>query len=314
MTHPDAGVTVHRSNTRVKSDLSGRTNPPPTGIGRATDWLTDTIKDTWEQFTNDKGGDAPKMGVTEVTVGDEQHRLAMTIGTALNDAIDAAGLVSGGGGGNSIRGQAGDDILLGGAGNDTLIGGAGADHFDGGTGFDLVSYEHSTQGLTVNMLDPSQNTGEAWGNSSYAVEGLVGSIYDDRLTGHNGANTLIGLLGNDVLMGFGGDDKLHGGLGADVLDGGLGYDEVTYDEATEGVTVNLTDASQNTGEALGDRYTSIEDVTGSKYNDVLTGNSSDNMLDGGEGNDVLDGGNGNNLLKAGTGVTTVCTAARVPMC
>jgi len=301
VTHPVGGVTTHRSSTRIESDLSGRTNPPPSGAERAVDWLNDTIKDTWEQFTNDKGGDAPKMGVTEVTIGDEQHRLAMTVGTASNDVIYAAGLVSGGSGADSLKGQADNDILLGGSDHDTLIGGAGADHLDGGTGFDLVSYEHSTRGLKVSLLDPSQNTGEAQGDDYKAVEGIVGSLYADHLMGNAGNNTLIGLLGDDVLMGFNGDDVLRGSLGADVLDGGSGYDQVTYADAMGSVTVNLADASQNTGEAFGDRYTLIEGVIGSTFADIIIGNGLSNKLEGNDGADVLDGGDGENTLLGGLG-------------
>ena len=301
VTHTIAGVTTYRSSTRIESDFSGRTDPSPSRIERAGDWLTDTIKDTWEQLTNDKGGDAPKMGVTEVTVGDEQHRLAITIGTALNDVIEAAGLVSGGSGDDSLRGQDGDDILLGGSDRDTLIGGAGADVLDGGDGSDLASYQNANGGVVADLSTECLNSGEASGDVYYEIEGLIGSTYDDRLTGNDWANTLIGLLGNDVLRGLDGDDVLRGGLGADVLDGGLGYDEVTYAEATGGVIVNLTDASQNTGEAFGDRYISIEDVTSSAFADKIIGNDLNNQLKGNDGADVLDGGNGENTLLGGAG-------------
>ena len=121
------------------------------------------------------------------------------------------------------------------------------------------------------------------------------------MTGNVGDNTLIGLLGNDLLMGLSGDDVLRGGLGADVLDGGLDYDEVTYAEAMGGVIVNLTDASQNTGEALGDRYISIEGVTGSAFADNIIGNGLSNQLEGNDGADVLDGGSGANTLLGGSG-------------
>ena len=301
MTHPIAGVTTYRSSTRIESDLSEFRPAEPSRIERARDWLTDTIKDTWEQVTNDKGGDAPKTGVTEVTVGDEQHRLAITIGTALNDVIEAAGLVSGGSGDDSLRGQAGDDILLGGSDRDTLIGGAGADVLDGGDGSDLASYQNANGGVVADLSTECLNSGEASGDVYYEIEGLIGSTYDDRLTGNDRANTLIGLLGNDVLRGLDGDDVLRGGLGADVLDGGLGYDEVTYAEATGGVIVNLTDASQNTGEAFGDRYISIEDVTSSAFADKIIGNDLNNQLKGNDGADVLDGGNGENTLLGGAG-------------
>jgi len=48
-----------------------------------------------------------------------------------------------------------------------LIGGAGEDVLDGGAGFDIVSYASSEAGLTINLLDAAQNTGDAFGDSFY---------------------------------------------------------------------------------------------------------------------------------------------------
>lgn len=97
----------------------------------------------------------------------------------------------------------------------------------------------------------------------------------------------------DELNGLGGDDVLDGGLGGDMLSGGGGSDRATYANAVAAVTASPTDAASNTGEAAGDTYTSIENLTGSALNDTLTGNGGVNLLIGGEGNDTPTGGNGN---------------------
>ena len=47
--------------------------------------------------------------------------------------------------------------------------------------------------------------------------------------------------------------------------------------------------------------TSIENATGSNFNDVLKGNSADNVLKGGAGDDVIDGGDGNDTIYSGLG-------------
>ncbi|MFB2551372.1 M10 family metallopeptidase C-terminal domain-containing protein [Ensifer soli] len=74
-----------------------------------------------------------------------------------------------------------------------------------------------------------------------------------------------------------------------------GTDMVTYSDATRGVTASLADPSRNTGDAAGDRYFSIENLTGSAYADRLTGDWRANMLDGGAGADTLSGGYGNDI-------------------
>ena len=57
------------------------------------------------------------------------------------------------------------------------------------------------------------------------------------------------------------------GLGADVLDGGQGIDTATYYNAATGVTASLDTGLGviNTGEAAGDTYVNIENLTGSNF-------------------------------------------------
>jgi Ca2+-binding RTX toxin-like protein len=81
-------------------------------------------------------------------------------------------------------------------------------------------------------------------------------------------------------------------LGADTLDGGDGFDYADYRNATGPLTVSLANPGNNTGEAAGDTYTSIEAVQGSAFDDVLIGDGNDNFLRGGLGADTLNGGDG----------------------
>jgi Ca2+-binding RTX toxin-like protein len=83
--------------------------------------------------------------------------------------------------------------------------------------------------------------------------------------------------------------------------GGGGVDTASYAAAGSGVTASLADASVNTGEALGDQYSGIENLQGGNHADVLVGNSGDNLLDGGAGDDVLRGGFGADTLEGGAG-------------
>ena len=113
----------------------------------------------------------------------------------------------------------------------------------------------------------------------------------DAVRGPEGNDTLIGGSGNDRLNGRGGNDWLVGGTGNDILNGGTGIDIADYSSrslsgqsyigATAGVTVNLTlTGAQNTGGAGIDRLVSIENLTGTSFNDTFTGNGANNVLGG----------------------------------
>ncbi|WP_423221104.1 DUF5801 repeats-in-toxin domain-containing protein [Aeromonas hydrophila] len=139
----------------------------------------------------------------------------------------------GGSGNDTLNGNAGNDILLGGAGNDNLnggegndilVGGAGNDTLNGGNGNDTASYLDSTAGVTVIVNGNNQITGGAGTDSLSNMENLIGSMFNDSLTGDGNANVLSGLAGNDILIGGGGDDMLIGGAGSDTMTGGTGKD------------------------------------------------------------------------------------------
>jgi Ca2+-binding RTX toxin-like protein len=199
---------------------------------------------------------------------------------------------------DTLTGSSGDNALSGGAGNDTLQGGLGNDTLDGAAGTDTASYASATSAVTVDLgITTAQNTGGAGNDRLIAIENLIGSAYNDTLTGDGGNNALSGGSGNDALQ---------GGAGNDTIDGGAGTDTATYAAAAAAVTVSLaTTAAQNTGGAGTDRLTSLENLTGSAFNDTLTGNTGANVIEGGAGNDTLQGGSGNDTLIGGTGNDTL---------
>ena len=116
-----------------------------------------------------------------------------------------------------------------------------------------------------------------------------------NIVGNSGNNLLIGTSEDDTISGLDGNDTLNGGLGADVLDGGLGNDTASYFNAIIGVTADLVTPGNNTGEAAGDTYISIENLSGSAFDDELRGNGGNNFLVGGLGADVLNGGAGSDF-------------------
>ncbi|MGO4705569.1 cadherin domain-containing protein [Microvirga sp. 2MCAF38] len=143
---------------------------------------------------------------------------------------------------------------------------------------------------------------------------LNGAIGNDHLSGLGGDDILVGELGNDILEGglgtdhlLGGDgyDLLEGGAGADTLDGGAHDDLASYSSSTIGLTVSLSFPNNNTGDAQGDIYLSIEGLVGSRFNDRLEGDAGANNLQGWYGDDLLSGGGGNDTLFGGEGNDTL---------
>jgi Ca2+-binding RTX toxin-like protein len=196
---------------------------------------------------------------------------------------------------NSIQGRGGDDVIDGGGGNDTI---------NGGGSNDTASYASAVSGVKVSLsLDGiAQNTGGAGIDTLFVFNRLIGSAFNDVLTGNVGQNTLKSAAGSDRLIGGDGNDVLDGGAGKDILDGGAALDWATYATAGSGVTVNLGLATfQNTGGGGIDKLTDVENITGSKFSDHLTGSSAGNSIVGGGGSDTLNGGGGADTLEGGAG-------------
>lgn len=142
-------------------------------------------------------------------------------------------------------------------------------------------------------------------NGTDAAELFYGGGSGDTISGLNGADELRGNGGADTLLGGAANDILIGGLGGDVLNGGGGTDTASYSGSASGVTVRLYSATATGGEAQGDTFSSIENITGSGYADDLGGTSGVNQLEGGGGNDVLNGRGGADMLFGGAGTDTV---------
>ena len=128
-------------------------------------------------------------------------------------------------------------------------------------------------------------------------------------TGGGGEGTIPGVIygttASETLTGTAGDDIFDGGAGADALIGQAGTDTASYASASAAVKVDFTAPTKNLGDALGDSYSSIENITGSAFNDSLNGNSSANTINGGTGNDVISGQGGADILIGGEGNDTL---------
>ncbi|RMA42342.1 peptidoglycan DD-metalloendopeptidase family protein [Rhodophyticola porphyridii] len=233
--------------------------------------------------------------------------------------LSGADIVSGGDGVDRIKSGDGDDQLFGDGDGDWFDGGPGGDSFDGGAGLDMVSYQGSASGVTVDLLANTASGGDAAGDSFISIENVAGSAFDDAITGDGADNRFYGLNGNDTLhggegvdrigagdgddeiYGEGGNDWLEGGPGADLLDGGDGIDMAVYEGSSAAVQIDLQAGTATGGEAAGDTLISIENLAGSGFGDVLTGNGVANRLIGGGGNDTISGGDGDDKIFGGSG-------------
>jgi Ca2+-binding RTX toxin-like protein len=142
---------------------------------------------------------------------------------------------------------------------------------------------------------------------------LTGTAHGDSLTGSSYNDGFSAGAGNDTIFGLGGNDLISGGTGTNSIDGGSGVDTVTYGPGSYGavtapVTVNLA-AGTATGVGLSDTLTSIENVTGTDFNDTITGDSHANLLNGRGGNDTLKGAGGQDRLVGEGGADTFVFAA-----
>jgi Ca2+-binding RTX toxin-like protein len=146
---------------------------------------------------------------------------------------------------------------------------------------------------------------------------VTGTIFNDYIIAAGGDDTLIGGEGNDVLAGGLGSDTLLGGSGGDMLDGGDGADTASYtsspmqawgapfDLSLNGVLVDLLTNANSYGDATGDVFTSIENLNGSSFNDILLGGSDANTLMGGAGDDFIFGRFGADVIHGGDGNDTL---------
>ena len=210
---------------------------------------------------------------------------------------------------DTLIGDGGVNEITGGAGADTLEGLEGADILDGGNGSNTASYASAAVivgaggallGVTASLSAAESNTGDAQGDVYLNIQNLLGSNYNDTLTGDGGDNTLTGGAGNDVLEGL---------AGADELKGGTGIDTASYAAAGTSIQASLADAATNSGtDAQNDSYDSIENLTGGALGDTLVGDGGINTLAGGTGDDVLEGLAGADALIGGGDTNTASFA------
>lgn len=199
------------------------------------------------------------------------------VGGTGNDTIYGGSTTSQTGTGDDvISGGNGNDVIFAGDGNDTLQGGAGADTLYGGTGTDTASYSGSASAVNVNLSTNTATGGNATGDVLNSIEGVIGSGFNDTLTGSAGANYIDGGAGADTIAAGEGNDTVLGGEGNDTINAGAGNDS----------------------------------VSGGSGNDSILGGTGNDTIDGGSGTDTIHGGDGADSILGGDGNDTIYGGAQ----
>lgn len=127
----------------------------------------------------------------------------------------------------TATGGDGDDTIASGAGDDTLRAGP-----DGNLG-DTVDFSSATAAVNVNLL---RDVATGIGSDVLAdFENVVGSAFDDHISGNELSNTLNARGGKDHVKGESGDDTIRGTGGEDTLRGGSGEDDLLGGAADDGL-------------------------------------------------------------------------------
>ncbi|HYC68834.1 M10 family metallopeptidase C-terminal domain-containing protein [Brevundimonas sp.] len=134
-------------------------------------------------------------------------------GSGSSDTIsgsDGNDQIYGLGGHDQLIGGRGDDFIDGGGDNDIIYVDAGDDVLSGGEGTDTLDLASSRSGVVLD-LEAGLMAG-SWSGADIVggFERVVGSRFDDRITGDAADNYIQAFGGVDVLHGGGGDDELTG--------------------------------------------------------------------------------------------------------
>src|SRR5450830_1054372 len=197
--------------------------------------------------------------------------------------------------------------LIGSNFDDTFFASSAANAFNGsghGTNGDTVSYARSNVGVLVDLFN------HVGGD---AVTGVTSFANGDTYTNIQNAT---GGGGNDIFVADGSLNR---------FDGGAGIDTVSYQYSNSGaITANLAAHVGTGGDAAGDTYANIENLTGSaNVNSTLIGDTNantltalgttnTNTLSGGgaaTGTDIYNAQMGGNSVTVGSGLNTINVSA-----
>lgn len=200
--------------------------------------------------------------------------------------------------GETLSGTRRDDVIYGLDGDDVILSSDGNDYIDGGIGTDTVDYSgyRGTLEIVFNADGRATVIGNGVASDTlFSIENLIGGRGDDYFGGNSADNTFWGNGGHDYFLASCGNDTYYGGAG---------YDTVDFSSVGTGVElkVSATNAiSVWAGSQVYDRLVSIENIIGTRFDDILRTGASNDYIRGGEGHDILISGRGGDVLDGGLG-------------
>jgi Ca2+-binding RTX toxin-like protein len=244
------------------------------------------------------GGDHVVLGGTEgadilvAGIGDDT-----LFGDGGNDNLDGGfgnDIINGGDGDDIIRDTGGDDNIKGGAGNDVIHAGPGLDLVLAGAGQDFVvlgtdmgSEVFGGEGNDFILGNKNAerllgNEGDDWLETG-TFDGAPGDNFDEIFAhdGIDGNDVFLGDGGFDEFIGEGGDDIMVGSPGRGKMAGMSGFDWVTYKDNGGAINADLSipiifdEAPTLPQNAALDEFESMEGLSGTRFDDILTGSNED---------------------------------------
>ena len=243
------------------------------------------------------GADTLDGGPNQPGVGDDANYFFaagpivadLDAGTARGEGRDTLLKIEG------LGGSSAGDRLLGNEGDNSFDGLGGDDVMRGRGGVDTLGLTFANNNMFVNMRG---GTSVGDGSDIFSkIENVIGSPYNDYITGSgrpnailgaDGKDTIYGRTGDDIILGFGGDDAIFGGAGV--------ADFVPYSDRPDlAVDIDLLagTAARSDGN---DTLAGVEMVSGSSLNDTIAGDHGPNFFYADEGNDTINGNGGSDLI------------------
>ncbi len=216
--------------------------------------------------------------------------------------------------GFAFYGGAGDDTLY----IDTTL--SGLNQFMGGDGFDTLVADFSDRTSQMRVVGNGVLGNGLSMNAFVERFIVVGSAFDDFLTGAIGNDVLSGGAGDDVISGGEGADTLNGGAGDDEISGWLGIDtlvggtgndvytlwdvgDIVIEAVGEGIDTILAHASYTLGANI--EILRLEQGApngwGNDLNNQIYGGGNSNALYGGGGDDFISSFHSNDTVYGGDG-------------